>query len=276
MTDPYKTLRIGKDVSMEEIKEAYRNMIKLYHPDRYVNTPEMKKIAEEKTREIIEAYHYLTEHFEDNPFRTGTYTPENESTASTSYDQTYNHSYGQSHNESQNYTYRSTNEEAKSRNYRESAQTHENTRPFNGQAIAAFVFGMISIFLMLLSPVFFSMPLTTEAARSFLMGIICYVILPILVIIFFIGIKRKENYAGTLIAMFFSSFLLLLLAPVLKLILVSAILLTAPIFSIIYGMKGWSEGRWLGKGMDLSTIGFFSGVAAFVLFVMHFALGVTL
>ena len=276
MTNPYETLRISKDASIEEIKDAYRTMIKLYHPDHYVNVPEMKKIAEEKTREIIEAYHYLMEHFEDNPFRWTTATVKNEGATNTSYDQTYSQGYRQSHDESQDYTYHSTNEKANSGNYRESAQTHKRVEPKNGQAIAAFVFGMISMFLTFLSPAFFSMPLTTKMARDFLMGTIFFVILPILVIMFFVGVKRGENYAGGLSLMFFSSFLLLLLAPILKLILVSAILLTAPIFSSVYGIKGWSEVKWMGNGMILSTIGFFGGAAAVVLFVLHFALGLTL
>lgn len=276
MTDPYETLRIDKNASMEEIKDAYRTMIKLYHPDHYANVPKMKKIAEEKTREIIEAYHYLMEHFEGNPFRWTTAAVKNEGATSTSYDQTYNQGYRQSRDESQNYTYRSTNEEANSENYRESTQTHKRVELKNGQAIAAFVFGMVSMFLTVLSPAFFSMPLTTKVARNFIMGTIFYVILPILVIIFFVGVKRGENYAGSLSIMFFSSFLLLLLAPVMKLILVSAILLTAPIFSTVYGIKGWSKVGWLGNGLILSTVGFFGGAAAIVLFVLHFALGFTL
>ncbi len=269
MTNPYETLRISKDASMEEIKDAYRTMIKLYHPDRYVNVPEMKKIAEEKTREIIEAYHYLMEHFEDNPFRTETATAE--SATNTSDERTYN-----GYDGNQDYTYHSTNEKTYDENYQKSTRANENVKLLNGQAITAFVFGMISVFLMLLSPVFFSISLTPETSKSILMGMIFYVILPILVIIFFVGVKRGENYAGSLTIAFFSSFILLLLAPILKLILVSSILLTAPVFSIIYGVKGWSEVKWIGSGMILSTIGFFSGMAVFVLFVLHYTTGITL
>lgn len=46
--------------SKEEIKKAYRKLAKEYHPDKLVGVNEtIKKIAEEKFREIQEAYEYL-------------------------------------------------------------------------------------------------------------------------------------------------------------------------------------------------------------------------
>jgi cation transport ATPase len=279
MTDPYETLRISRDASLEEIKNAYRNMLKRYHPDHYyADAPEMKRIAEEKTKEIIEAYHYLVDHFEDNPFRwESTSAKEERASNYSTYEQTYNQDHSQSYDTSQDYTYNSYNssdEEAKNENYQETTQPKQ-TKLLNGQAIAAFVFGMISIFFTLLSSVFFSMPITEDVAKNIIISVIFFVILPIFVIIFFIGVKEGKNFAESLTIMFFSSFLLLLLAPVLKTILASAILLTPAIFSVVYGAKGWNNVRWLKSGMVLATIGFFSGMAAFVLFVLHFITGIT-
>ena len=39
MSDPYKVLGISRDVTDEQVKEAYREMAKKYHPDNYQGSP---------------------------------------------------------------------------------------------------------------------------------------------------------------------------------------------------------------------------------------------
>lgn len=55
MTDPYKILGVDQNASDDEIKKAYRELAKRYHPDNYVNNP-LKDLADEKMKEINEAY----------------------------------------------------------------------------------------------------------------------------------------------------------------------------------------------------------------------------
>ena len=55
MTDPYKVLGVSPDASDDEIKKAYRELAKKYHPDNYVNNP-LSDLAAEKMKEINEAY----------------------------------------------------------------------------------------------------------------------------------------------------------------------------------------------------------------------------
>lgn len=55
MTDPYKVLGISSDASEEQIKEAYRNLARKYHPDNYVDNP-LADLAAEKMKEINNAY----------------------------------------------------------------------------------------------------------------------------------------------------------------------------------------------------------------------------
>ena len=54
-SDPYKILGIDKTATDEEVKRAYRELAKKYHPDNYANTP-LADLAEEKMKEINEAY----------------------------------------------------------------------------------------------------------------------------------------------------------------------------------------------------------------------------
>jgi curved DNA-binding protein CbpA len=35
MNDPYKTLGVSPDATDDEIKTAYRNLARKYHPDKY-------------------------------------------------------------------------------------------------------------------------------------------------------------------------------------------------------------------------------------------------
>ena len=55
MSDPYVILGIKPSASDEEVKKAYRDMVKKYHPDSYQNNP-LSGLAEEKMKEVNEAY----------------------------------------------------------------------------------------------------------------------------------------------------------------------------------------------------------------------------
>jgi curved DNA-binding protein CbpA len=55
MKNPYEVLGVSPTASESEIKAAYRNLAKKYHPDNYTDSP-LADVAEEKMKEINEAY----------------------------------------------------------------------------------------------------------------------------------------------------------------------------------------------------------------------------
>lgn len=55
MTDPYKVLGVSPSATDEQVKDAYRQLARKYHPDNYVNNP-LSDLATEKMKEINEAY----------------------------------------------------------------------------------------------------------------------------------------------------------------------------------------------------------------------------
>lgn len=56
--DPYEVLGVRKGASDEEIKAAYKDLVRKYHPDKYQNNP-LADLAEEKLQEVNEAYDML-------------------------------------------------------------------------------------------------------------------------------------------------------------------------------------------------------------------------
>jgi DnaJ-domain-containing protein 1 len=59
--DPYTVLNVPRNASQEDIKKAYKQLANKYHPDKVLHLgDEFKKMAEERFKEIQQAYRELT------------------------------------------------------------------------------------------------------------------------------------------------------------------------------------------------------------------------
>src|SRR4051794_25196065 len=57
--DPYRILGVRSDATEEEIRQAYHDLARVWHPDRFQSDPRLQQVAQERLREIIAAYRTL-------------------------------------------------------------------------------------------------------------------------------------------------------------------------------------------------------------------------
>ncbi|MDF2592128.1 MAG: molecular chaperone DnaJ [Clostridia bacterium] len=67
MKNPYEVLGVREGSSIDEIKKAYKELVRKYHPDQYQNHP-LSDLAEEKLKEINEAYDTLSKQYEGGSY----------------------------------------------------------------------------------------------------------------------------------------------------------------------------------------------------------------
>jgi len=59
LSKAYELLGVKPGVSSRELKAAHRDLAKVWHPDRFVHDPRLQEKAQEKLKEINEAYELL-------------------------------------------------------------------------------------------------------------------------------------------------------------------------------------------------------------------------
>lgn len=86
--NPYEVLGISPGASQDEIKSAYRKLVKQYHPDQFRDNP-LQELAQEKLAQINEAYNMLMNGSAGN----NSYSNNSYSNSQSSYNNSYNNSY---------------------------------------------------------------------------------------------------------------------------------------------------------------------------------------
>ncbi len=56
----FESLEVSQDASIEDVRQAYKDLVNIWHPDRVPDNPRLKKKAEEKLKDINLAYAELT------------------------------------------------------------------------------------------------------------------------------------------------------------------------------------------------------------------------
>lgn len=88
MNDPYKVLNIPPSATDDEVKHAYRELARKYHPDNYHNNP-LADLAQEKMKEINEAYDAIQKMRSDPSYQ---YQQDSESAYGNAYQRAYSQS----------------------------------------------------------------------------------------------------------------------------------------------------------------------------------------
>ncbi|NOY91629.1 MAG: DnaJ domain-containing protein [Deltaproteobacteria bacterium] len=60
----YANLELSPGASAEDVKRAYRSLMRRYHPDKHADDPEKYRAATELARSLTEAYQALLTHLE--------------------------------------------------------------------------------------------------------------------------------------------------------------------------------------------------------------------
>jgi len=60
----FQIIGVSKHASIEEMKQAYKDLAKVWHPDRFIENPRLQKKANEKLKEINIAYEKLLSFYE--------------------------------------------------------------------------------------------------------------------------------------------------------------------------------------------------------------------
>jgi outer membrane protein assembly factor BamE (lipoprotein component of BamABCDE complex) len=81
LTECYRILELAPGATQEEVKRSYRELVKVWHPDRFSGDPKLQRKAQEKLKQINLAYEWICKGEAGGPRRKTRHTGTNESQA---------------------------------------------------------------------------------------------------------------------------------------------------------------------------------------------------
>jgi len=63
----FEILELKPDASLDEVKQAYKDLVNIWHPDRFSTNPRLKQKAEKKLKEVNQAYQMLKSFLPSKP-----------------------------------------------------------------------------------------------------------------------------------------------------------------------------------------------------------------
>ena len=70
IAESYKTLELEPGASLTDIRKAYKDMVRVWHPDRFTGNPRLRAKATEKLKEINIAYGEIRKFLKNSPVPT--------------------------------------------------------------------------------------------------------------------------------------------------------------------------------------------------------------
>jgi len=74
----FKILDLEPSATPEQIKQAYKDLVQILHPDRYTHNARLQKKVEEKLKQVNEAYEKLKDYTPDHSYQPFKELPETE------------------------------------------------------------------------------------------------------------------------------------------------------------------------------------------------------
>jgi DnaJ like chaperone protein len=63
MDAAFRILGVNSSATKDEVKKAYKEKLKYFHPDRYQENEILQKVATNKTRQIVSSYEKIMKEF---------------------------------------------------------------------------------------------------------------------------------------------------------------------------------------------------------------------
>lgn len=128
----YQTLELPTGDNLPQVQKAWREMVQVWHPDRFPHNPNLQRKAQERTKQINNAYDVLKRYLKDGDIPRSRPRPSKQSQKQKSQQRTHQQ--------------KTASEDAQSsQTHEEENRQEQTTKPFQEKSLAAKIGGIIRI-----------------------------------------------------------------------------------------------------------------------------------